>query len=871
MKFIHFLQNFTHYIIWIFIAFIVVIILYKLLRKLPFIFAWRQARKRDGLLLKLIPPAGHDSSAKANEKLMGVLHSIKSTRSFKDKLLCRQLYITEEITSSYDTGIGFLLHIDKRLVGQVQRAVHTHTPNVKVVPAEEYMPKDFQNGKVIEFKQKEHWGFPLAFNPELEEHDPILYLLNTMTNLESGEFMSIQMVSSPISHPEAVVIAAKAQANEDVINYLKRRKWRVASWAYWAFAKISFGTLDIVSEITAPSPSINGYGYTAAQRNMYDQMQVTKRLKPARQLSDIEQVVHQSIHAKVKQPLFRTSLRVYIATNDPATTKERVNDIRSALSAYNAPGYQEFAQKLHLPYISKYRQFLFRNRLPAMTERGDSILAASELASLFHFPVGISKADNLQTSLSPTLAAPVSLKQQGILDVIVGENEHHGITTRIGLTAEERERHVYIIGGTGNGKTTMLQYMIVQDMHAGKGLAVVDPHGDLAQTLLNYVPENRLDDVIYFDPDDLDHPIGLNLLELLPNLTGNDYLRDRDRVTSAVVSVFRKIFSDDDSGGHRVEYVLRNTVLTALTVPGATLFTVLKLLQNAPYRKKVVDALDDDDLRDFWKNEVGQAGNMQRVKMSAGVTSKIGRFNSSAAAKFVLGQEKSTINFEEIINSGKILICNFSKSLGEDVSELFGITVLAKLQLAALRRAKMSQNERKPFYLYVDEFQNFATPSFVQMLSESRKYKLFMTMAEQSTSQQKDILTVQVILANVGTVVCFRTANTADERFFLPLFQPYLDEGKLASLPAYNFYAKLSAVKPQEPLSGQTLLLPDAGNSAIADKVVDLSRANFAAKELPEKPKERPILNTKPRSKNKAKKTTTTSKKSAGKKLLDMT
>jgi TraM recognition site of TraD and TraG len=339
------------------------------------------------------------------------------------------------------------------------------------------------------------------------------------------------------------------------------------------------------------------------------------------------------------------------------------------------------------------------------------------------------------------------------------------------------------------------------------------------------VPEHRIKDVVYFNPDDLDYPIGLNLLELTPGLSGNALLREKDLITESVISVFRKIFSDEDTGGHRIEYVLRNAIHTALTVEGATLFTVLKLLQNAKYRKKIVDQLEDEDLKDFWRSELGQAGNMQRVKMSAGITAKIGRFKSNAAASLILSQEKSTIDFEDIINSGKILICNFSKGLlGEDVSELFGITILAKLQLASLRRARIQQDERRPFFLYVDEFQNFATPSFVQMLSESRKYKLFMTMAEQSTSQQKDQQMVNVILANVGTVICFRTGNPIDEQLMLPFFSPYIEEGEIANLSAFNFYARLSAIQAQEPLSGQTLLLKDSGNSIIASKIIYSSR-----------------------------------------------
>jgi hypothetical protein len=432
-------------------------------------------------------------------------------------------------------------------------------------------------------------------------------------------------------------------------------------------------------------------------------------------------------------------------------------------------------------------------------------------------------------SLSRSLPAPVSLKNGTKLDVVLAMNNHHGSKTPIGLTADERQRHAYIIGGTGNGKTTMLQYSIVQDMQNGKGLAVIDPHGDMAETMLEYVPEDRINDVVYFNPDDIGYPIGLNILELPDDLTGDELVREKDLITESVISIFRKIFSDDDSGGHRVEYVLRNAIQTALTVPDATLFTVFDLLNDPIYRKRVIAKLDNKDLKNFWKHELGKAGEMQRVKMAAGITAKIGRFLFSASAKRILEQPKSTIDFDDIINSGKILICNFSKGLiGEDTSELFGITVLAKLQLASLRRARIKQNERKSFYLYVDEFQNFATQSFVQMLSESRKYKLFMIMAEQSTSQQEDQNMVSIVLANTGTVICFRTGNPQDERLLLPLFQPYIGEGEIANLAPYNFYGRLSATKSQEPLSGSTLLLRTDGSNRTASKVITASRNLYA-------------------------------------------
>ncbi len=400
---------------------------------------------------------------------------------------------------------------------------------------------------------------------------------------------------------------------------------------------------------------------------------------------------------------------------------------------------------------------------------------------------------------------------------------------------------MYIIGGTGNGKTTMLFYQILQDIRAGNGVAVLDPHGDLAERILRYIPEERVNDVIYLNPDDLAYPIGMNLLELSPNLEGDDLLREKDLITEATISVLRKIFSEDDSGGHRIEYVLRNTIQTALTLEDPTLFTIYELLNDAKYRRKVVKTLEDKNLKDFWNNELGKAGDMQKVKMAAGITAKIGRFLFSASARRMIEQPKSTINFEDILAGRKILVCNFSKGLlGEDTSALFGTTVLAKLQTASLRRARIKQGERTPYYLYVDEFQNFATTSFVQMLSEARKYKFFLTMAEQSTSQQDEQRLVDIILANVGTVVCFRSGSPTDERLVIPLFMPFIQQGEIANLPAYSYYVRISAVNAQEPMSGVTVVVEEQGDESIVSRVIESSRKLYARKvEATEAPKEK--------------------------------
>jgi hypothetical protein len=571
------------------------------------------------------------------------------------------------------------------------------------------------------------------------------------------------------------------------------------------------------------------------------------QIAPPRPLSPAEQELSDSVHSKLTQSLFRVDIRAVVVADTKQNGLERTKALRSSLASFTKPGYQSLKARSNLVSLGKYRQVVFSSRLPSLLRHNSSILSASELASLYHFPNSLTaKTENVIKSLSKTLPAPVSLKNGTKLDILLGENHHHGSMTPIGLTAAERDRHVYIIGGTGNGKTTMLLYSIVQDMSSGKGLAVVDPHGDLAETILKHVPKDRISDVIYLNPIDIAYPIGLNLLELPAGISDDETLIEKDLVTESVISVFRKIFSDDDTGGHRIEYVLRNTIHTAFSVPEATIFTVFKLLTDDKYRKSITDKLEDGDLKNFWKNELGKAGEFQRVKMSAGITAKIGRFRFNESAKRIMEQPHSTIDFDNILDSGKILICNFSKgNLGEDTSSLFGVALLAKLQLAALRRARTEQAKRRPFYVYIDEFQNFATMSFVQLLSEARKYKLFLTMAEQSTSQQEEQRMVNIILANVGTVVCFRSGSPTDEQFVLPLFSPYIEEGEIANLPAYNFYARISAVQPQEPLSGETVLLEGDGSKQIATQVVATSRAQYALKyEAPKPVPVQPVAET---------------------------
>lgn len=783
----------------------------------------RQLLRQKAVFIELTPPAANDKSALATQQLFNVLHGLTSNNTAISRLLRPPLVISMEIVSSKSQGIRFLVRLPEIMVASFEAAVTAYLPEVKVGQAADYTPV---RGRVVSFTQKAHFAFPLQSHTMFELQDPLAYLTGAMTKLVSEELLAVQLVVSPVRVPEAEALSNMVLRNEDIEQFIKHKPVTGFSTLFRTINNFLFGLTDV---ITYAYRGNSKNGYSVSQKENFQKQQAAMKLRPARILSPFEQELFESVHQKLTQQLFRVDIRAFVYANTNVEAKRRIGSLQSALSSFSVPKYQSLRTNNH-KWSQVYRNAVFKHRLPSLNKSHSSILAASELASLYHFPHRkTTKTENVSKSLSRTLPAPVSLKNGSKPDILLGVNQHHGSSTPIGLTSAERDRHVYIVGGTGNGKTTMLMYAIVQDIKSGKGLAVLDPHGDLAETLLRYIPRDRINDVIYFNPDDISYPIGLNLLELPEGLKGDDLLREKDLVTESTISVMRKIFSDDDTGGHRIEYILRNTIQTALTLENPTLFTIYDLLNDTKFRRSVTKKLEDKDLSNFWKNELGKAGEFQRVKMAAGITAKIGRFLFSASAKRVLEQEKSTIDFDDILNSGKILICNFSKGLlGEDTSTLFGTTVLAKIQMASLRRSRQKQTDRRPFYLYVDEFQNFATMSFVQMLSEARKYKLFLTMAEQSTAQQDYQRLVDIILANVGTIICFRSGSPADERLLLPLFRPFIEENEISNLPAYSFYMRIAALDAQEPLSGETLLVSTKPSQVAHDSVIKSSRSLYA-------------------------------------------
>jgi hypothetical protein len=808
------------WLFWILFLISVFVLIVGLFR---WLYGFYSQTHREPTILEITPHAQGDKTPSATNQLFMSLHALAGNIKWYEKLLGKRQNFSLEIVATKSSGIRFIIRCDQSYSETIQHIISSYTSDVKVKETTDYI-SSLNHPKILEFKQKAHFAYPLQDNLDPQSHDPISYITNAMTKLEPSELMALQIVIQPTSSREAEIINHRIMTNENLMPRLSGRSIPLISWLGRILSDLLFAVADAFSIIFSNGSS---RGQVAATKNYEHERQVAKGIKPARTLSYFEHQMVELISTKLSQQLFLAEIRVMIDIDDSKRYTTRRKNIESAFNVYSVPKYQALSlrrAKHHL--LSSYSLYCFSHRTSSLMKIHSNKLSVAEVANLYHFPHTVSaKTENVVKSLSKTLPAPISLKNNSQLDVVIGINKHQGVDTPIGLTAAERERHLYIIGGTGNGKTTMMEYGIVQDIKNGKGVAVLDPHGDLAEKLLGYIPKERIKDVIYFNPSDLGYPIGINLLELPEGIEGDELIDAKDFITETVISVMRKVFSDDDSGGHRIEYMLRNAVQTALTQPDATLFTVYDLLTNSKFRSKVTRTLQDQKLKNFWKEEFGKAGAMQKVKMAAGVTAKIGRFQFSASAERIISQPKSTVNFNDILD-GKILICNLAKGLiGEDTSELFGISVLAKLQLAAYQRVKVNRESRKPFYIYVDEFQNFATMSFVQLLSEARKYKLNLMMANQYMAQIP-IEVQKAILGNAGSIAAF-TMGADDARIIMKEFGDVFTDKDLVNLENFQIALRLMV----DSMSGRafvarTLPLPASKNQN-RDKVIRVSRERW--------------------------------------------
>ncbi|OGK19460.1 hypothetical protein A3G67_00630 [Candidatus Roizmanbacteria bacterium RIFCSPLOWO2_12_FULL_40_12] len=408
----------------------------------------------------------------------------------------------------------------------------------------------------------------------------------------------------------------------------------------------------------------------------------------------------------------------------------------------------------------------------------------------------------------------------------IGQGYYRGIKRPVNIGFDDRRRHVYIIGKTGTGKSVLLQDMAIQDIKAGHGVCVIDPHGDLIDEIVQHIPPDRAEDVIYFDPSDTARPMGLNLLEVYDE-------EQKHFMTTAIINLMYKLYDPQRTGiiGPRFEHAVRNAMLTVMSEEGTTFVEVVRVLTDAKYVQELLPKITDPIVKRYWTDQIAQTSDFHKSEVLDYIVSKFGRFVTNKTMRNIIGQSKSAFDFRKVMDEGKILLINLSKGkLGEENSNFLGLVLIPKILIAAMSRQEIPEEKRRDFFLYVDEFQNFATPDFATILSEARKYHLNLTVANQFIGQVEEEIK-NAIFGNVGTVISFRVGVT-DASYLQREFQPVFTEQDLINIERFHVYMKtIVNNEPVPPFSADLTKdmkeEKEKANPKIAQALIQLSRLKY--------------------------------------------
>ena len=669
--------------------------------------------------------------------------SINDSKQLLDYLARLTNYKSKLILQNSVQGISFIMGVNSEYVDLVQNEIQAISPNIvseRIVKSGWAIKKP----KTLNLRLTRHYAYPL-YNPEKE--DALFKLVNQINQTSSK--LNLELDISKVSSIKVKVLRKRLISGQSPT---------------LAGPSLKSKSLKIVVATIKTGINVLRIFTTLIENNLNTSSIKSKNNRVFNPRSTI-------LLDKLYEPLFKVNFTVKIGLNKKSELDKLIQSVLINLDSFtNSSGYQGL--KISNKPIS-------------------DIYSSLDLAALFHFNHEDLKSGIYDMSQFKELPLPSYLSNtKSSKGIIIGTNSYSRLNKEVILPSISRQRHLYISGATGSGKSNLLANLIYQDIISGYGITLIDPHGDLSHELRSSIPNTRLKDFIYFDPSDLVNTPSINLLEMKTKPGTLENKLEKDQITESVISLFRKVFSVGEINNHRIEYILRNSIQTSLLIKDSNIFTVFKLLTDPSYRLKVIPHIKDQNLANFWKNELGRAGDYQRVKMSAGITSKIGRYLFSETAKNIFTSNRSSLDFDELLNDQKILICDLSKGkLGEDNTNLIASSVLTKIQLASQRRVLKEKQNRMGHYLYIDEFQTFATTPIIQMLSEARKYGLYLTMAEQSPSQQ-DIKSTNEILANVGNIATFRTASPKDASLLAPILSNDMSLDKLYNLPSYVYYFK---------------------------------------------------------------------------------
>lgn len=679
----------------------------------------------------------HEEIAKG-ETIFASIGGLKAERTLKSWFLGRNDHFSFEVVASQNK-IAFYVAAPKSNARYIEQQIHAHYPNASIEEMEDY--NSFSPNTEVAagyIKTKKDFFFPIKTYQKMEV-DPMNSLINVMSKLSKDESVAIQyVVRSAVSswHRKAKRVVKKIIETNSVYQGVKSAK------LFWYIFYLIFD----------------------------------KKKETGKTLTEIEREMLKIMEQKNSKSGLDVNIRVVACSKTKAQAKVYLDNIAAAFGEYNNFAYGNNFSRVQECGDHLINDFIYRR----FRERIGFLLNTEELASIYHFPLKGTETPNILWLNAKTAAAPAEVPSEGIL---LGENVYRGVKKDIRIKRADRRRHMYIVGKSGVGKSVLMTNMAVQDIENGEGVCVMDPHGDLITDILQRIPPERAEDVIVFAPADLERPIALNLLEFDPR-----YPEQKSFVINEMIGIFDKLYDLKATGGPMFEQYMRNAMLLIMDDPdsGSTLMEIPKVLADENFRRLKLSRCKNKAVVDFWHNEAEKAGGEAALaNIVPYITSKLTSFISNDMMRPIIGQQNSSFNFRDLMDNQKILLVDLSKGVvGEINAYLLGMIIVGKILMSALSRTDMSAEDRKDFYLYIDEFQNFTTNSVCQILSEARKYGLNLIIAHQyigQLSKGQDTSIKDAVFGNVGTMLSFKIGST-DAEFLVKEFSPVFNEFDLINV-----------------------------------------------------------------------------------------
>lgn len=722
------------------------------------------------------------------EQFYANLYGIREN-SFRTFLYGKPTFAMELTIPHIGEELLFYVAVSRRLIPAVEKIIQGIFPDAHVERSRDYNifnPEGASAGANMGLKANPY--FPIRTYQKLET-DPMKELTNIFTKLaREGEGAALQVVARP---------AAEGEWNQKLRKRVKHL-YEGKSWHENFFMKALSEIVDFLS----PSS------------------EEARKLKQEKRLTPLQEEIAKALDGKAGKPLFEANIRLVASAPTLERAKSILLGLELSFEQYSDPALNSFSSDEARG--RGLRNLFFHFSFRSFDEKKKIILGTEELTSVFHFPNVTIETPRIKIQKSRQASPPVELPAEGLL---LGFNEFRGEQREARMLEEDRRRHLYVIGQTGTGKSVFLENMIIQDLQEGKGVCVIDPHGELVGKMLGFVPRHRLQEMIYFDPGDTKRPMGLNMLEYDPG-----FPEQKTFIVNELFSIFKKLYGDvPEALGPMFEQYFRNATMLVMDDPssGNTLLEISRVMSDKQFRDLKLSRAKNIVVKNFWTQIAEKAGGESELRnMVPYVTSKFDVFLANEIMRPIIAQEKSAFNFREIMDSQKIFLVNLSKGrLGDINSSLIGLIIVGKILMAALGRVNVGEEKRKDFYLYIDEFQNVTTDSIATILSEARKYRLDLVITHQFIGQLKEEIKKSVF-GNVGSLASFRIGSD-DAEFMAKQFKPVFGEQDLLNLDNYNCYLKLLVNgQTTQPFSLKTYP-PRKSDTAVAELAREISRTKY--------------------------------------------